>query len=191
MAQTYTFSAVTATDRAGIVWVAAILSLMFSVLTLATRIQIKMRNLGHDDWLILGATLMAIGQYAAVYTGLEDGLGRSTELLTREHAADLGKTVMASEVLYLLALALSKLSVVFFMKRLVTRDHKMAWWAGNIAIALTAVWGVASCLAITVGCGPSSILHGQDRCSGEVCSHRRQSDTASTLTVMHRSSAGA
>ena len=168
MAQTYTFSAVTSTDRAGLVWVAAILSLLFSVLTLATRVQVKLHTLGNDDWLILGATVIAIGQYAAIYSGLENGVGRSSELLGREQAMELGKSVLASEVLYIIALALSKLSVVFFMKRLFTRDHKMAWWAGNIAIALTVVWGVAACLAISVGCGPSTILQGQERCSGEV-----------------------
>lgn len=174
MQETYTFSPVTATDRAGIVWVAAILSLMFSVLTLATRVQIKLHTLGHDDWLILGATILAVGQYAAIYTGLENGVGRSSKLLGQEHATELGQSVLASEVLYIVALALSKLSVVFFMKRLFTRDHKLAWWAGNVAIALTIVWGIAGCLAISVGCGPSTILHGQDRCSGEVCQGRRR-----------------
>lgn len=168
MAETYTFSAVTATDRAGIVWVAAILSLMFSVITLATRVQIKLHTLGSDDWLILGATILAIGQYAAIYSGLENGVGRSTELLSKEDAAELGKSVLASEVLYIIALALSKLSVVFFMRRLFTRDHRAAWWSSNVAIGLTVVWGVASCLAIGVGCGPSTILYGEERCSGKV-----------------------
>ena len=94
MANTYTFSAVTATDRAGLVWVAAILSLLFSVLTLATRIQIKFHKLGNDDWLIIGATVLAVGQYAAIYLGLENGVGRSTELLGRGHATELGVQVV-------------------------------------------------------------------------------------------------
>lgn len=185
MAETYTFSAVTANDRAGIVWVAAILSLMFSVITLATRVQIKLHTLGNDDWLILGGTILAIGQYAAIYSGLENGLGRSTELLGKADATELGKSVLASEVLYIISLALSKLSVVFFMKRLFTRDHRVAWWAGNIVIALTLVWGIASCLAISVGCGPSTILYGQDRCSGEVRKIRDQiqSIVNETLTL--------
>lgn len=168
MAEFYTFSAVTATDRAGLVWVAAILSLLFSVLTLATRIQIKIHKLGNDDWLITAATIFAIGQYAAVYSGLDHGVGKSTELLGKEHATELGKSVIASELLYLIAQTLSKLSVVFFTKRLFNRDHTKAWWACNIAVALTVVWGVASCLAISVGCGPSTVLYGEERCSGEV-----------------------
>lgn len=178
MTPTYTFSAVTATDRAGIVWVAAILSLMFSILTLATRLQIKHRALGSDDWFILGGTVIAIGQYAAIYFGLQKGVGSSSTLLGQRRADELGTSVLASQVLYIIALALSKLSVVYFIKRLFTREHKLAWWACSIVVALTVVWGVASCMAISVGCGPETILYGRDRCSGQVRTVKIQQEAA-------------
>ncbi|KAK4504758.1 hypothetical protein PRZ48_002720 [Zasmidium cellare] len=104
--QTYTFSPVTSTDRAGIVWVAAILSLMFSVLTLLTRLQIKYHTLGLDDLFIFLATLVAVGQYIAIYVGLDSGVGKSSTLLSEEYAAHLGRNVMASEVLFLVAMML-------------------------------------------------------------------------------------
>ncbi|KAK3071924.1 hypothetical protein LTR53_007770 [Teratosphaeriaceae sp. CCFEE 6253] len=168
MSQTYTFSPVTATDHAGLVWVAAILSLMFSVLTLATRFQIKARTLGLDDWTLAAGTLVAVGQYIAIYVGLSDGVGTSTALLRQEHAQKLGRTLMATQILFLLAMTLCKLSVVLFMRRLFTREFKMAWLACHIALILTVVWGVGSILTVSVGCGPSHTVYGSQRCVGKL-----------------------
>lgn len=53
----YVFAPVTSTDHAGLLWVAAILSLLFSVVTLFTRYHIKRRAFGTDDWLITAATV--------------------------------------------------------------------------------------------------------------------------------------
>lgn len=164
MATTYSFSPVTATNRAGVVWVSSILSLMFSIIVLATRFQIKAHNFGHDDWLIAVSTLVALGQWIAIYTGLSQGLGQSSTLLSQDYARNLGKAVMASEILFLLAIMLSKLSVVFFMRRLFTREHRFAWWACHIGIALTVIWGFAGALGVSVDCGPRRILYGPERC---------------------------
>ncbi|KAF7192961.1 hypothetical protein HII31_05692 [Pseudocercospora fuligena] len=164
----YTFSPVTATDRAGVAWVAAILSLMFTILTLATRFQIKAHTLGRDDWLIAAATIFGLGQYIAVYVGLDKGVGRSSTLLTQSYARELGEAVLASEILFILSIMLSKLSVVYFMKRLFTRDHSLAWWACHVGIVITTIWGLASALAVSVGCGPSRILYGPERCPGKL-----------------------
>lgn len=164
----YTFSPVTATDRAGVAWVAAILSLMFTILTLATRFQIKAHTLGRDDWLIAAATVFGLGQYIAVYVGLDKGVGRSSALLTQSYARELGEAVLASEILFILSIMLSKLSVVYFMKRLFTRDHSLAWWACHVGIVITVIWGLASALAVSVGCGPSRILYGPERCPGKL-----------------------
>lgn len=168
MPTTYTFSPVTATDRAGLVWVAAILSLMFAILTLATRFQIKAHTLGRDDWLIAAATTVGLGQYIAIYVGLDKGVGQSSTLLTPQYARELGKAVMASEILFILSIMLSKLSVVYFMKRLFTRDHRRAWWGCAVAVVLTVLWGLASALGVSVGCGPRRILYGPERCPGKL-----------------------
>ena len=168
MTQTYAFSPITANDWAGLVWVAAILSLMFSVITLATRFQIKLHSLGNDDWFIAAGTLIAVGQYVAIFIGLHGGVGRSTTLLSRENATGLGETVMACEILFIIALMLSKLSVVFFMKRLFTRDTRLAWWACNGALGLTVLWGLGSCFAVSIGCSPLQFLYGSQRCVGKV-----------------------
>jgi len=53
----YAFSPVTANDRAGILYVATILSLLFSVITLLVRWHIQRRTFGLDFWVIVAATV--------------------------------------------------------------------------------------------------------------------------------------
>lgn len=53
----YVFSPVSADDRAGILYVATILSLIFSVLTLIVRYHIQRRTFGLDFWFIFAATV--------------------------------------------------------------------------------------------------------------------------------------
>ncbi|KAF2207584.1 hypothetical protein CERZMDRAFT_26694, partial [Cercospora zeae-maydis SCOH1-5] len=161
---TYTFSPVTDTDRAGVVWVAAILSLMFTVITLATRFHIKAHALGKDDYLIGISTLVAVAQYIAIFVGLNGGVGRSSTLLTESYARALGRAVLASEILFIVSVMLSKLSVVVFLKRLLSREHSAAWMACQAAVVLTVAWGLASALGISVECGPRRILYGPTRC---------------------------
>ena len=175
MSRNYIFSQVTATDRAGVVWVAAILSLLFSAITLGTRFQIKWRSLGMDDWFLLASDIVALAQYIAIYVGLSNGVGVSSTLLEAKHAKALGKPVLASEILFLISLGLCKMSVVFFTKRLFTRDHRKAWWACNVALALSVVWTIGSVLAISVECNPSFELYGAERCAGKVCDSRNPS----------------
>ena len=52
MADPYIFAEITSTDRAGVVWVASILSLLYSLSTLVARFFVKYHTLGFDDWLI-------------------------------------------------------------------------------------------------------------------------------------------
>lgn len=53
----YAFSPVTSTDHAGLLWVASLLSLLFSLSTLATRYHVRRRTFGSDDWLITFAAV--------------------------------------------------------------------------------------------------------------------------------------
>lgn len=164
----YVFAAVTSTDRAGLLWVASILSLLFCFVTLAVRYHIKKRTFGKDDWFIVAATVFATAQYIALFIGMDDyGLGKSSKLLSEDEAISAGRSVFASNCLFVIGLALSKCSVVFFMKRLFTRDFRVAWMICNILLATIAVWVVASILILVIGCGPSSKLLG-DRCPGQI-----------------------
>lgn len=68
----YVFAPVTSTDHAGLLWVAAILSLLFSVVTLFTRYHIKRRAFGTDDWLITAATVSLDLTYMCATLAISD-----------------------------------------------------------------------------------------------------------------------
>lgn len=169
MADHYIFSEITTQDRAGVVWVASILSLLYSVSTLIARFFIKYHTLGFDDWSILAATVVALGQYIAVFVSLNDGLGVSSQIQAETTTRSLGTGVVAGEVLFILAVMLTKLSVVFFIKRLLTQDLRRAWWAAHVIMGLTVAWGIASALLVSVGCDSQVAVFEPQLCAGKVC----------------------
>jgi hypothetical protein len=73
----------------------------------------------------------------------------------------------ASSILYLLALSLSKCSVIALIMRLTTnRQHRQVSWA---VIAAVSVWTGTSILAISVSCTPAGPFDNLDeQCSGLV-----------------------
>lgn len=169
MADPYIFAQITSTDRAGVVWVASILSLLYSLSTLVARFFVKYHTLGYDDWLILAATVVAFGQYIAVFVSLTQGLGISSLIQAKDVAQNLGSGVLANEILFIIAIALTKLSVVFFVKRLLTQELRKAWWAAHVVLGLTVAWAIASVLLVSVGCSPQNAVYEPQTCTGMVC----------------------
>jgi hypothetical protein len=167
-ADPYIFAEITSTDRAGVVWVAAILSLLYSLSTLVARFFVKQHTLGYDDWLILAATIAAVAQYVAVFVSLSQGLAVSTLIQAEQTARSLGPGVMANGILFIFAAALTKLSVVFFVKRLLTQELRKAWWATHIVLGLTIAWAIAAVLLVSVGCSPQDALYEPQTCTGMV-----------------------
>ncbi|GAB7323012.1 hypothetical protein MBLNU13_g05538t1 [Cladosporium sp. NU13] len=166
MADPYIFSEITSTDRAGVVWVASILSLLYSLSTLVARFFVKYHTLGYDDWLILAATIVALAQYIAVFVSLKQGLGISSLIQSEDAIRDLGPGVLANGILFILAIALTKLSVVFFVKRLLTQELRKAWWFAHIVMGLTVAWTIASVLLVSVGCSPQNAVFEPQTCTG-------------------------
>jgi hypothetical protein len=91
------YSAITSTDHAGILWILALLSLIFSVLSLATRIYIKLHKWWLDDTACVVATTFGIASFAAVATGLTHGLGKASFLLSTDQLTSIGKVSLMTE----------------------------------------------------------------------------------------------
>lgn len=88
------------------------------------------------------------------------GLGLSTRLTSAQ-------VIFTSDCLFIVALGLSKASVILLIKRLFTRDFHSAWLICNILLGLVAAWVIASILILTINCGPESKLL-DHRCTGQV-----------------------
>lgn len=81
------FSPITPDDHAGSVWIAAILCLVYSVITLSLRGHLRWKMYGTDDYLVVAATVFQLGEVAAVLVGLEHGLGQTEDLLRQGELA--------------------------------------------------------------------------------------------------------
>lgn len=81
---------------------------------------------------------------------------------------DSKQAAIASICLFIISNALTKYSVVFFMKRLFSKDNKTARLLCNGLLVMIATWTLASILGLTIGCGASTKFLGHRRCSGQV-----------------------
>ena len=88
------FALATTTDYSAYLWIATLLSLLYTTLALLVRAWIKRVIFGWEDAALLSAQALARGQYIAIMVGLTNGLGRSVDLLT-----DTRETVGVSAVL--------------------------------------------------------------------------------------------
>lgn len=134
------------------------------------------------DWSLQGLTIV---QSSILFKACDQGLGKSLELL-KEEAQDAVQKVRNSfvlhtwllltsleqmyytvQILVVVILGLSKLSVSFFLLRLTQiKHHRLVFHAG---VGLIAAWTFASTLAVSLQCNLSQpwLLVGQN-CSGSV-----------------------
>jgi hypothetical protein len=78
------FAAITPDDRRGLLWIAAILSFIFVVLTLSARLYVRKHMLGRDDYASIAAVILGVAQYITVFAGMPLGLGTSKPWVTTE-----------------------------------------------------------------------------------------------------------
>lgn len=72
--------------------------------------------------------------------------------------------------MYLIANTLSKLSMVFLVKRIFSHQdsRRAAVFCGTLG-AIVAAWGIASTMATSIGCQPVHVMQGDDEtCPGAV-----------------------
>ncbi|OCL10542.1 hypothetical protein AOQ84DRAFT_374814 [Glonium stellatum] len=149
------FSEVTEDNHAGVVWIVALLCLVYSMLTFVTRGAIKWTLLGMDDWALVAAQVAAIAQYCALFVSLHKGLGRTLSLLSDLQRQEFSRAAYGNAILVLLSLCLSKCSLIFLIRRVFTRDMKNFWFICNLFLGIVAVWGLAAIITVTAGCSSS------------------------------------
>lgn len=85
------FSPLSQDDRRGLLWIAAILSLIFVVLTFSARLYVRRHMLGRDDYAGIAAVILSTAQYITLFTGMTLGLGTSKKLVRGACQSKLGQ----------------------------------------------------------------------------------------------------
>ncbi|KAL8886437.1 MAG: hypothetical protein Q9215_005861 [Flavoplaca cf. flavocitrina] len=159
---------VTPTDHTAWIVITAILGICCALVTALLRIFVRAvisPPFGHDDTVVLVATLFATLQSAIVVYGASQGLGKSIHLVSLDGLQALQKAAYASDILYLITTYLSKCSVILLLLRLSQdRKHRLIFHA---TLGATVVVGLALIFAISLRCDLSRPwLIYQEKCPG-------------------------
>ncbi|OCL11754.1 hypothetical protein AOQ84DRAFT_386610 [Glonium stellatum] len=159
------FSPITTDDHAGLLWITAILCLIYSLISFTVRGHVKWNLYGVDDAFLAAATVAHLAQTIAVFIGLNQGLGKSGTVDTSDHTES-GEATFAGVILFITAIWLSKFAVLSLMIRIFARDIPGQKIFSTVIYSLFAAAGLASILGFSVQCSASSYL---DSSASELC----------------------
>ncbi|RGP62946.1 hypothetical protein FSPOR_8930 [Fusarium sporotrichioides] len=159
-------SPITADDQAGRLWILTILSLIYALHVAVARVYIKYRMFGVDDVLFGVAFILHVGQSAAIFVGLRNGLGKMNHITTSEQWAVSSKCLIASSILFIMTLTFAKCSVLALIRRIIDCKPGKSEPFCIALMVITVIWGVVSSVSFLIDCDPSSVLtvDNLDRC---------------------------
>ncbi|KAI5212866.1 hypothetical protein E4T38_00250 [Aureobasidium subglaciale] len=174
-------------------WIAVLISLSYSCFTWFLRIYARVGYYGIDDIAITVAHVTALAQWASLMVALNNGLGGPEEAighltnmsraLPKVKVSDMRQTIVASQILYLLTVGLTNLSLTLLMRRIFTTNskHKLGSY---ILLGVISAWLVLAVTAIKSNCPSTHILEGQEHtCPNDVSAH---TDLEATQLIEHR-----
>ncbi|KEQ91015.1 hypothetical protein AUEXF2481DRAFT_521815 [Aureobasidium subglaciale EXF-2481] len=140
-------------------WIAVLISLSYSCFTWFLRIYARVGYYGIDDIAITVAHVTALAQWASLMVALNNGLGGPEEAIG--HLTNMSRTIVASQILYLLTVGLTNLSLTLLMRRIFTTNskHKLGSY---ILLGVISAWLVLAVTAIKSNCPSTHILEGQE-----------------------------
>ncbi|KAK5165157.1 uncharacterized protein LTR77_009255 [Saxophila tyrrhenica] len=152
------FASSSPTDHRSAIWVSTLLCLTFVALGVAARVWTRLRAFGSDDYVIVGAFVVALVEFCTVIGGLTHGLGRSTGELSSDSVASAGQVFLASEAIFVVTIYVIKHSVVCTVERLLAPDQKLQRMACWVFHGVLVVCLIASLLVVAVDCSAIDLL---------------------------------
>ena len=150
-------------DHSATLWIATLLSAVYTTCSLVVRICIKRTSFGLDDVVFLVAQMFAYGEFIAIMVGIASGLGRSLELLEGAQEAEVMRVWTSSQIFFILSTTAAKFAVGLLLRRIFSRlESKHAALLCDILLGVSGLWGVASILAVSVSCDAAHILPGHE-----------------------------
>ncbi|KIX04901.1 uncharacterized protein Z518_05772 [Rhinocladiella mackenziei CBS 650.93] len=162
------FAVVTDNDHTAWIIIAAAIGLSWILLFAGIRIFIRRTispGFGFDDGFIAAATTVGIIELSIILAACSKGLGKSIDIVPLENRPTVQEMYYTSNLLFIISLGLSKLSVVFFLLRLThVKWHRIVFIS---ATGLLTAWTIGSLFAIALQCNLTKpwIMAGE-RCTG-------------------------
>ncbi|KAI9801612.1 MAG: hypothetical protein M1825_003291 [Sarcosagium campestre] len=144
---------ITPDNHGAYITITAAIMMVWMLLCFGMRMMIRFSFNGpfkHDDSTITVASVLGVLATISVFVAVNLGLGKRQELLSESHLINIQKAGYAGDILYFLALCLSRLSTAFLIARLSrSKEHLIAAYATGV---FTVLWGVAGTFAIATRC---------------------------------------
>ncbi|KAF4634024.1 hypothetical protein G7Y89_g4084 [Cudoniella acicularis] len=136
----------------------AITALVVSLATISVAFRFWSRyisrvSFGLDDISILGALLISFGKDVGTGLLLSHGLGKHQIILNNEQLLAILKSFFASSILFFVAIAITKISILFFYLRIFWCDKKVVLGC-NVGFTLIFLWLIANFLLAFLNCRP-------------------------------------
>ena len=147
------FAVVTPKDHA--VWILIATSLGIACFLFFGGLRVLLRwTLGHgfgmDDYMLYAATILAIIQSSIILGACSKGLGKAVDLVSPGAQDEVQKMYYTSNLFFITAVGLSKISVMCFLRRISrVRHHRLVF---NTTIGLITAWIIGSLLAVALQC---------------------------------------
>ncbi|KAI7498363.1 hypothetical protein KC367_g5144 [Hortaea werneckii] len=127
--------------------------LVVGLISLAIRAYIRGKvspPFSKDDWLLAGATFLALIQCSLVFEAVHDGFGRSMKLISSDKLVHLQKLLYTSDLFYVFTIYGAKSSVILLYRRIAPdRAHSLVAWAG---LSVTLLFGIISIFLVALRC---------------------------------------
>ncbi|KAH8811164.1 hypothetical protein F5884DRAFT_854524 [Xylogone sp. PMI_703] len=144
------FATVNGSDRGGLLWIAAALSLTYFSLSGILRIFISLRSFHRDAAMLVLGSIFAFIQVMIVFKQLDLGFGKSQELLRGSQSADIEKAGYAADIFFILSLCFAKCSVALFIGRLSPAAKHQYMCSALFWFSI--LWGMSGVLALSLRC---------------------------------------
>ncbi|KAH7076159.1 hypothetical protein FB567DRAFT_535587 [Paraphoma chrysanthemicola] len=156
---------ITADDKRGLIVVTVAIVLAFVWVCSLIRIWLRFqsRDWKADDWSLSAATVVHTVQSGILLYTVDLGLGASQDGLELSQLQRLGRRGIATQILYVCTLFLTKCSVLFLYLRLSPGGkHKYASYG---LIAASSIWLIMAIVLIVVPCNPVQFYTNPAQCT--------------------------
>jgi hypothetical protein len=162
---------ITATNKSPLILIATWLLLVLAAFAYIVRSIVKISRqamrFGWDDYLLTGALVFCAAQSLATIIRAADGFGKPFNTLSTDKANEIMKAALAANILYVVSLALSKLSLLLLLAKLSPNKRHQRVMHG-IGIFVT-VFTVISVFVVSFSCSvPKTWDYASGRCINRV-----------------------
>ncbi|KAI9923726.1 hypothetical protein ASPWEDRAFT_120507 [Aspergillus wentii DTO 134E9] len=133
-----------------------ILAVCLVALRFVARIKAQGSTIATDDWLIVGAVVSVTANVVCTIEAGQHGQGKHVWSLTLQDVSDMMKVLYANVLLYVVTVPLTKLSIIFFYRRIFGM-HWILW----VCFFLTTGYWFSCTITFLVACTPPSYYWSQ------------------------------